>query len=107
MGILASRIKEKYHRPVIAFATVESEELKNSARSIGGFHIRDALDAVATKNPGLITKFRGHAMAAGLSLAPDKLTAFRSAFEAEARLRLSRSQLQDIIDSDGEVAASI
>jgi len=106
VGILASRIKEKYHRPVIAFAAVEGgEELKGSARSIGGFHIRDALDAVATKNPGLITKFGGHAMAAGLSLAPDKLTAFRSAFEAEARLRLSRSQLQAVIESDGEVAA--
>ena len=92
VGILASRIKEKYHRPVIAFAAVEGgEELKGSARSIGGFHMRDALDAVATKNRGLITKFGGHAMAAGLSLAPDKLTAFRSAFEAEARLRLSRS----------------
>ena len=107
VGILASRIKEKYHRPVIAFAAVEGgEELKGSARSIGGFHIRDALDAVATKNPGLITKFGGHAMAAGLSLAPDKLTAFQSAFEAEARLRLSRSQLQAVIESDGEVAAS-
>jgi len=107
VGILASRIKEKYHRPVIAFAAVEGgEELKGAARSIGGFHIRDALDAVATKNPGLITKFGGHAMAAGLSLAPDKLTAFQSAFEAEARLRLSRSQLQAVIESDGEVAAN-
>lgn len=107
VGILASRIKEKYHRPVIAFAAVEGgEELKGSARSIGGFHIRDALDAVATKNPGLITKFGGHAMAAGLSLAPDKLTAFQSAFEAEARLRLSGSQLQAVIESDGEVAAN-
>ena len=107
VGILASRIKEKYHRPVIAFATVEGgRELKGSARSIGGFHIRDALDAVATKNPGLVTKFGGHAMAAGLGLAPDKLTAFRSAFEAEARQRLSRSQLQAVIESDGEVAAN-
>ena len=106
VGILASRIKEKYHRPVIAFAMGEGgKELKGSARSIGGFHIRDALDAVATKNPGLVTKFGGHAMAAGLSLGPDKLTAFRSAFEDEARLRLSRSQLQAIIESDGEVAA--
>ena len=106
VGILASRIKEKYHRPVIAFAAVEGgEELKGSARSIGGFHIRDVLDAVATKNPGLITKFGGHAMAAGLSLAPDKLNAFRSAFEAEACHRLSRSQLQAVIESDGEVAA--
>ena len=106
VGILASRIKEKYHRPVIAFAMGEGgKELKGSARSIGGFHIRDALDAVATKNPGLISKFGGHAMAAGLSLAPDKLTAFRSAFEDEARLRLSRSQLQAVIESDGEVAA--
>ncbi|HBW83284.1 MAG TPA: single-stranded-DNA-specific exonuclease RecJ [Gammaproteobacteria bacterium] len=106
VGILASRIKEKYHRPVIAFAMVEEgKELKGSARSIGGFHIRDALDAVATKNPELVTNFGGHAMAAGLSLAPDKLDAFRLAFEEEARLRLSRSQLKAVIESDGEVAA--
>ena len=106
VGILASRVKEKYHRPVIAFATVDNgKELKGSARSIHGFHIRDALDAVATKNPGLVTKFGGHAMAAGLSLAPENLSIFRLAFEAEARIQLTASQLQEIVESDGELSA--
>ena len=73
IGILASRIKDKLHRPVIAFAKNESGNLKGSARSVKGVHIRDILDAVATKHPGLITKFGGHAMAAGLSLPEENL----------------------------------
>jgi len=106
VGILASRIKEKYHRPVIAFAAVEGgEELKGSARSIPGFHIRDALDAVATLNPGLVNKFGGHAMAAGLSLARDDLERFSEAFAAEAARQLSAAQLQAMVESDGEVSA--
>jgi single-stranded-DNA-specific exonuclease len=68
VGLLASRIKEKFHRPVAVFANDKEGILKGSVRSIPGLHIRDALDAVATQNPGLITKFGGHAMAAGLSL---------------------------------------
>jgi len=106
VGILASRIKEKYHRPVIAFAAVEGdEELKGSARSIPGFHIRDALDAVATRNPGLVTKFGGHAMAAGLSLARGDFERFSEAFAAEASRQLSAAQLQAMVESDGEVSA--
>jgi len=106
VGILASRIKEKYHRPVIAFAAVEGdEELKGSARSIPGFHIRDALDAVATRNPGLVTKFGGHAMAAGLSLARGDFERFSEAFAAEASRQLSAVQLQAMVESDGEVSA--
>lgn len=106
VGILASRIKEKYHRPVIAFASVEGgEELKGSARSIPGFHIRDALDAVATRNPGLVTKFGGHAMAAGLSLARGDFERFSEAFAAEAARQLSAAQLQAMVESDGEVSA--
>ena len=106
VGILASRIKEKYHRPVIAFAAVEGgEELKGSARSIPGFHIRDALDAVATLNPGLVNKFGGHAMAAGLSLARDDLERFSEAFAEEAARQLSAAQLQAMVESDGEVSA--
>jgi single-stranded-DNA-specific exonuclease len=106
VGILASRIKEKYHRPVIAFAAVEGgEELKGSARSIPGFHIRDALDAVATRNPGLVTKFGGHAMAAGLSLARGDFERFSEAFAAEAARQLSAAQLQAMVESDGEVSA--
>ena len=109
VGILASRVKEKYHRPVIAFADVsggDSEgELKGSARSISGFHIRDALDAVATKNPGLVTKFGGHAMAAGLSLVKSRFDEFSRAFAEEARLQLKPEQLEAILMSDGELDA--
>jgi len=108
VGILASRVKDKYHRPVIAFAEVVdndtgSIELKGSARSIKGFHIRDALDAVASRHPGLISKFGGHAMAAGLSLDKDNLDQFAAAFQAEATRLLNAEQLQASILSDGEL----
>lgn len=108
VGILAARVKEKYHRPVIAFADVsdadsETAELKGSARSIKGFHIRDALDAVASRHPGLISKFGGHAMAAGLSLQRDKLEDFTRAFQQEAARLISEDQLQALVLSDGEV----
>jgi single-stranded-DNA-specific exonuclease len=106
LGIVASRIKDKFNRPAIAFAqvdTVDSEvvELKGSARSIQGFHIRDALDAVATQNPGLITKFGGHAMAAGLSLAKDNFDSFSRAFNDHAKKLLSEDQLRAVVLSDG------
>ena len=108
VGILASRVKDKYHRPVIAFAAVSSgnggvTELKGSARSIKGFHIRDALDAVASRNPGLISKFGGHAMAAGLSLEADRFEEFQQAFQSEAARLLDPDQLQARIFSDGLV----
>jgi len=108
VGILASRVKEKFHRPVIAFADVseqsdESVELKGSARSIKGFHIRDALDAVASQNPGLISKFGGHAMAAGLSLDREKLGLFEQAFQQEDARLVDTDQLQARILSDGLV----
>jgi single-stranded-DNA-specific exonuclease len=110
VGIVASRIKERCHRPVIAFALAESSnpesELKGSARSIPGFHIRDALDAVATRNPGLISKFGGHAMAAGLSLSRENFDRFAAEFAAEAARVLSPELLQATIVSDGELAAS-
>ena len=80
VGILASRIKEQTHRPVIAFARVSDNEIKGSGRSIDGFHIRDALDAIASQSPGLVEKFGGHAMAAGLSLKLDQLESFSQAF---------------------------
>lgn len=76
IGILASRLKERYHRPTIAFADAGDGSLKGSARSIPGFHIRDALDAVAARHPGLISKFGGHAMAAGLSLPQENFWRF-------------------------------
>jgi len=101
VGIVASRIKEKFHRPVIAFAPVSETEMKGSARSISGLHIRDALDAIAARNPGLIDKFGGHAMAAGLSLHPDHYQRFKSEFDLEAKRWLSDDDLEDVILSDG------
>jgi len=104
VGILASRIKERYHRPVIAFARSDAGELKGSARSVSGLHIRDTLDAVATRYPGLITRFGGHAMAAGLSLEASKFAAFAAAFAAEVARALSREQLGNVIYSDGALS---
>ncbi|WP_444889750.1 single-stranded-DNA-specific exonuclease RecJ [Microbulbifer sp. DLAB2-AA] len=103
VGILASRIKEKFHRPVIAFAEGDNDLVKGSARSIPGLHIRDALSDVAAANPELISKFGGHAMAAGLSLPAQNLNAFRAEFERVVRKRLDENQLQAVIDSDGEL----
>ncbi|PCJ23651.1 MAG: single-stranded-DNA-specific exonuclease RecJ [SAR86 cluster bacterium] len=111
VGILASRVKEKFNRPVIAFAKAnidspDSSELKGSGRSIKGFHIRDALDAIATKNPGLINKFGGHAMAAGLSLEENDLEAFTQAFQEHAASLLDDDLLQAKILSDGELESA-
>lgn len=103
VGIIASRIKDKLHRPVIAFAKVSETELKGSARSIRGFHIRDALDAIATRNPGLLSKFGGHAMAAGLSLAVSDFARFAEEFDNEARHALSHAELENTLFSDGEI----
>ena len=105
IGILASRIKETYHRPVIAFADAGDGSLKGSARSVPGLHIRDALDAIATTHPQLLQKFGGHAMAAGLSLKQTDLDHFRQAFECEVGRHLTTEQLVGEIDSDGELAA--
>jgi single-stranded-DNA-specific exonuclease len=104
IGLLAARIKERFHRPVIAFADAgDGEELKGSARSIPGLHIRDTLDAIATRHPGLITKFGGHAMAAGLSLQRERYEDFRLAFEREVAASLSDDDLQEVLETDGAV----
>jgi single-stranded-DNA-specific exonuclease len=105
IGILAARIKERYHRPVIAFASSAAGELKGSARSVPGLHIRDVLDAVATRHPLLISRFGGHAMAAGLTLPEDNYPAFAAAFDAEVSRHLVREDLGGIIHSDGELEA--
>ncbi|MDA9825966.1 single-stranded-DNA-specific exonuclease RecJ [Porticoccaceae bacterium] len=105
VGLLASRIKEKYHRPVVAFARGDNGELKGSSRSIPGLHIRDALDAVATQNPGLITKFGGHAMAAGLSLTEGKLAEFEQAFQQQVAELISEDDLQARLVTDGSLDA--
>ena len=104
IGILASRIKDRLHRPTIAFADGDEGQIKGSARSIPGIHIRDILDAVAVRHPGLIHKFGGHAMAAGLSLARDDYEAFSRAFVAEVERHAEDVELQAVIESDGELA---
>jgi single-stranded-DNA-specific exonuclease len=106
IGILAARIKERFHRPVIAFAQAGAGELKGSARSIPGLHIRDTLDAIAARHPHILQKFGGHAMAAGLSLAEADLAAFESAFHLELRSRLDADALQGVLETDGELSDS-
>jgi single-stranded-DNA-specific exonuclease len=103
IGILAGRLKDRWQRPTIAFALANENEIKGSARSVNGLHIRDVLDAVATQNPGLITKFGGHAMAAGLSLLRENYHSFAEAFDQEVRRHLSEKDLQHIIYSDGDL----
>lgn len=106
IGILASRIKDRLHRPTIAFADGDPGQIKGSARSIPGIHIRDILDAVACRHPGLISKFGGHAMAAGLSLARADYERFAEAFVAEVERHAEDVQLQAVIESDGELVES-
>ncbi|KNC12580.1 MULTISPECIES: single-stranded-DNA-specific exonuclease RecJ [unclassified Pseudomonas] len=101
IGILASRLKERYHRPTIAFADAGDGLLKGSARSVQGFHIRDALDAVAASHPQLISKFGGHAMAAGLTLPQENFPAFCEAFDAQVRSQLCEEDLTGRLLSDG------
>jgi single-stranded-DNA-specific exonuclease len=105
IGILASRIKDRLHRPVIAFADGDPGQIKGSARSIPGIHIRDILDAVATRHPGLISKFGGHAMAAGLTLPLEAYDAFATAFTEEVARHAQDVELQAVIASDGELSA--
>ncbi|MFK7977749.1 MAG: single-stranded-DNA-specific exonuclease RecJ [Halioglobus sp.] len=106
IGILASRIKDKLHRPTIAFADGDAGQLKGSARSIPGIHIRDILDAVATRNPGLISRFGGHAMAAGLTIDATAYEPFVAAFTQEVHRHAEDVQLQAVIESDGAIDAA-
>ncbi len=106
IGLVASRVKERVHRPVIAFAPAGGTELKGSARSIPGLHIRDTLDAIAARHPGLLAKFGGHAMAAGLSLARERFNAFRDAFDEEVARQVCDADLQGRVWSDGEISAA-
>ena len=106
IGILASRVKDRLHRPVIVFAESGEDEIKGSARSVPGLHIRDALDAVAKRHPDLLSKFGGHAMAAGLSLARADLDRFSQAFDEEVRRHLGAEDLRHEILSDGELSAA-
>lgn len=101
IGILAGRMKERYHRPVIAFAAVADNEIKGSARSVPDLNIRDVLAAIDKDHPGLITKFGGHAMAAGLSMPHSSLEQFRNALVAEVSKHLSVSQCEGELLTDG------
>ena len=106
VGILASRVRERFHRPTIVFAQSGDGELKGSGRSIPGVHLRDALDRVATSTPGLITKFGGHAMAAGLSLSQDDLPRFREAFNRVVAQALKGSLPDQVTVTDGQLPQS-
>ena len=105
VGLVASKVKEARHRPVVAFAPSAADPamLKGSGRSIPGFHLRDALAEIEASSPGLIDKFGGHAMAAGMSLRSEALDAFVTAFDAVARKHLDEQQLADIRLTDGEL----
>jgi single-stranded-DNA-specific exonuclease len=103
VGLLAGRLKDKFHRPAIAFARGNNGELKGSGRAISGLHLRDALDLIAKKSPSLIGKFGGHAGAAGLSIREESFTEFAEQFEATVAGLLSAADLEQIIESDGEL----
>ncbi len=106
VGLVAARVKEKTHRPVIAFAKAEDGSLKGSGRSIPGLHIRDVLESIAVNYPHLISKFGGHAMAAGLSLLPEHYPEFSKAFNEEVSKLLSEEDLQGYHETDGELTAA-
>ena len=106
IGILASRMKDKFHRPVIAFAPGSNGEIKGSGRSIPGFHLRDSLDIVSKRYPGLLLKFGGHAAAAGLTVRTSDFEKFRDAFEQTAQTLLTPADLTHIIETDGDLDES-
>lgn len=103
IGILASRLKERYHRPTIVFADAGDGVVKGSGRSIPNLHLRDALDLVTKQHPNLIIKFGGHAMAAGLSILEKDFVTFQTAFEAVTRSLLNEADLQAVIETDGQL----
>lgn len=104
IGILASRIKERFHRPVIVFADAGDGLIKGSGRSIAGLHLRDALDLVTKQQPDLIVKFGGHAMAAGLSVRAEDFARFQQAFEQVVQSLISAEVLQEMLETDGGLA---
>jgi single-stranded-DNA-specific exonuclease len=105
VGLLASRLKDRFHRPVFAFASDGNGMLKGSGRSIAGLHLRDALDLVDKRCPRLLERFGGHAAAAGVTLRADGLDEFRALFEAVAREQLTAADLMQRIETDGALDA--
>ncbi len=103
VGLVAGRVKEQLRRPVVAFALADERNLRGSARSVPGVHVRDVLEAVATREPGMLEKFGGHAMAAGLSLPRAQLDRFARAFDIEVARAMAASALSDAIETDGEL----
>ncbi|GLU31495.1 single-stranded-DNA-specific exonuclease RecJ [Trinickia caryophylli] len=105
IGIVASRLKEKFHRPAFTFAPADASGAlaRGSGRSIAGFHLRDALDLIAKREPGLLAKFGGHAMAAGVTLAAADVPRFAAAFEAVGRELLSDDALARMVVTDGDL----
>jgi single-stranded-DNA-specific exonuclease len=101
IGIVASRLKDKFYRPTITFAPAGDGLIKGSGRSIAGFHLRDGLDLVSKHAPTLIEKFGGHSMAAGLTIRADNLEGFTHAFEEVGRASLTRAQLERVLETDG------
>jgi single-stranded-DNA-specific exonuclease len=108
IGIVAGRLRERINRPVIAFAEAgdaSPDELKGSARSLPDLHVRDTLDAIAARYPGMLVRFGGHAMAAGLSIKRVHYTRFAKAFDTEVRRRLPTAALDPTLETDGSLAA--
>ena len=101
IGLVAGRVREKLHRPTIAFARGQDGELKGSGRSIPGLHLKDALELLARHAPSLMLRFGGHAMAAGLTIREENLAAFRTAFATVAASLLEPADLERRIDTDG------
>ncbi|MFO1321755.1 MAG: single-stranded-DNA-specific exonuclease RecJ [Burkholderiales bacterium] len=106
VGLLASRLRERYHRPTFCFAAGTNGELKGSGRSVPALHLRDALDRLDRRHPGLMIRFGGHAAAAGLGLRVESFEAFRDAFEATARELLTPADLEQVIETDGPLDAA-
>ena len=104
VGLVAARLKERIHRPVIAFAPTENHELKGSGRSIPGIHLRDMIDLVSKALPGVVIRFGGHAMAAGLSIRPESLKEFQEAFEEVVRTHCDASVFERVVLTDGGLA---
>lgn len=105
IGILAGRLKDKLHRPVIAFAPANGDDIKGSARSVAGVHVRDVLAAIAAQHPDMLQKFGGHALAAGLTLPRAQLARFSAAFDAQVSRQLDAAALHGQVLSDGALAA--
>jgi single-stranded-DNA-specific exonuclease len=106
VGLVASRVKERVRRPVIAFASADATTLRGSARSTPGIHIRDVLDSIAARHPGLIDRFGGHAMAAGLTLERAKLDEFARAFDEEVARCPAGAIAANAVETDGELAVT-